>query len=179
MGSFRLDRALMINYPGQEIWLERLRLISNNPDETQQIGRRLGELAQAGDLILLGGELGTGKTCLTQGIALGLGIGDYITSPSFVLVREHSGRLPLYHIDLYRLDKAEEILDLGLDDYLFGHGVCVVEWADKALDFFPKEHLLIMLRHLGEIRRALHLEAKGQRYKDMLSQMGKISFNVK
>jgi tRNA threonylcarbamoyladenosine biosynthesis protein TsaE len=153
--------------------VDRLSLISNSIDETQRIGKRLGELAQASDLILLVGELGTGKTCLTQGIALGLGIGDYITSPSFVLIREYQGRLPLYHIDLYRLDKTEEILDLGLDDYLSGQGVCVVEWADKALDLFPKERLLITLYHLDETRRALHLEARGQRYKDMLSLMGK------
>jgi tRNA threonylcarbamoyladenosine biosynthesis protein TsaE len=79
----------------------------------------------------------------------------------------------LYHIDLYRLDKAEEILDLGLDDYLSGQGVCVVEWADRALDFFPKEHLLIILHHLNETRRALHLEARGQRYKDVLSEIVK------
>ncbi|OGO04429.1 MAG: tRNA (adenosine(37)-N6)-threonylcarbamoyltransferase complex ATPase subunit type 1 TsaE [Chloroflexi bacterium RBG_13_54_9] len=155
--------------------MDRLSLISNSTDETQQIGRRLGELAQAGDLLLLVGELGTGKTCLTQGIALGLGIDDYITSPSFVLIREHKGRLPLYHIDLYRLDKAEEILDLGLDDYLSGPGVCVVEWADKALDFFPKEHLLITLNHLDETKRTLHLQAKGQRYEDILSQIDRIS----
>ena len=159
--------------------MNRLSLVSNSIDETQGIGKRLGEIAQPGDLILLVGELGTGKTCLTQGIALGLGIGGYITSPSFVLIREHQGRLPLYHIDLYRLDKAEEILDLGLDDYLSGQGVCVVEWADKALDIFPKEHLLITLHHLSETRRALHLEARGQRYKDMLSHMGKISSDVK
>jgi len=155
--------------------VDRLSLISNSTDETQQIGRRLGELTQAGDLLLLVGELGTGKTCLTQGIALGLGIDDYITSPSFVLIREHKGRLPLYHIDLYRLDKAEEILDLGLDDYLSGQGVCVVEWADKALDFFPKEHLLITLNHLDERKRTLHLQAKGQRYEDILSQIDRIS----
>jgi len=156
-----------------------LDLISNSAEETQQVGRRLGELAQAGDLILLVGELGTGKTCLAQGIARGLGIDDYITSPSFVLIREHQGRLPLYHIDLYRLDKVEEITDLGLDDYLFGEGVCVVEWAEKAFDFFPKENLLIRLRHLAETRRGLRLEPNGQRYEDMLAQLEKTSADIK
>ena len=155
--------------------MNRLSLVSNSIDETQGIGKRLGEIAQPGDLILLVGELGTGKTCLTQGIALGLGIDDYITSPSFVLIREHLGRLPLYHIDLYRLDKAEEILDLGLDDYLSGQGICVIEWAEKALDFLPKEHLLITLHHLDETRRTIQFEAKGQRYENVLSQMDRIS----
>ena len=155
-----------------------LEFITSSAEETQQVGRRLGELAQAGDVILLVGELGTGKTCLTQGIAWGLGIEDYITSPSFVLIREHQGRLPLYHIDLYRLDKMDEITDLGLDDYLCGSGICVVEWAEKAFDFFPEEHLLVRLRHLGETRRGLNLEPSGQRYEDVLTQLGKTYADV-
>src|SRR5690349_17851059 len=103
--------------------------VTHNPEETQDIGWRLGELAQAGDVFLLTGDLGAGKTCLTQGIAYGLGSKEYAASPSFVIMRELKGRLTLYHMDLYRLDRIEEIVDLGLDDYLYGKGVCVVEWA--------------------------------------------------
>src|SRR4030042_497194 len=100
-----------------------LDLISHSPEQTQKIGARIGGLALIGDIFLLVGTLGTGKTCLTQGIAWGLNIEDYALSPSFVVVREMHGRLPLYHIDLYRLDHIEEIVELGLDDYLYGNGV--------------------------------------------------------
>ena len=105
-------------------------VLSSSARQTRNIGTELGKLAGAGDIILLVGPLGAGKTCLTQGIARGLGIHEYTASPSFVLVREYQGKLPLYHIDLYRLDKIEEVAQLGLDDYLYGKGVCVVEWAD-------------------------------------------------
>ncbi len=118
--------------------MSALELVSHSPEETQKLGRRLGEIAQPGDVFLLVGDLGSGKTCLTQGIAWGLGIKEYALSPSFVIIRELYGRLPLYHIDLYRLDRIEESMDLGLDDYLYGRGVCVVEWAEKALSLMPQ-----------------------------------------
>ena len=120
-----------------------MKLTSHSPEQTQRLGVSIGEVVLPGDILLLSGDLGVGKTCLTQGIAWGLGIKEYAVSPSFVLVRELYGRLPLYHIDLYRLDHIEEIEDLGLDDYLYGRGVCVVEWAEKGLAVLPTEHLLI------------------------------------
>jgi len=119
----------------------------------------------------LGGNLGTGKTCLTQGIAWGLGIEGYATSPSFVVVNEYFGRLPLYHIDLYRLDRIEEVIDLGLDDYLYGKGICVVEWAEKALATLPEEHLLIEMGFLTDTSRSLRLKPSGDRYLRMLSEL--------
>ena len=119
--------------------------------------------------MLLVGSLGAGKTCLTQGIAWGLGIVDYTASPSFVLMREYKGRLPLYHIDLYRLECVEEVADLGLDDYLYGGGMCVVEWADRALNLMPPEHLLIELAYLSPRRRSLCLEPRGRRYCDLIN----------
>ena len=149
----------------------QLELTSHSPEQTQQIGSDLGGLAQAGDVILLVGELGSGKTCFTQGIAWGLGLTDYATSPSFVVVREHQGRLNLYHIDFYRLDHAEEIAELGIDDYFYGGGVCVIEWAEKALASLPREHMLIMFDHLAENERRLHFEPSGKRYGEMLSQL--------
>jgi tRNA threonylcarbamoyladenosine biosynthesis protein TsaE len=137
------------------------------------LGRRLGELARAGDVILLVGELGAGKTCLTQGIAWGLGIEDYTLSPSFVILREYRGRLPLYHIDLYRLERVEEVMDLGLEDYFYGQGLSVVEWADRGLGALPEEHLLIALSHLSETQRRLHLEARGGRSQELLEGLGR------
>jgi len=109
-----------------------LELISHNPEQTQKFGVSIGEVALPGDIFLLVGGLGVGKTCLTQGIAWGLGIKEYAVSPSFVLVRELYGRLPLYHIDLYRLDRIEEILELGLDEYLYGS--VFVLWSGQKRD---------------------------------------------
>lgn len=148
-----------------------LETISRSPEQTQKIGRQIGEMAKPGDVMLLIGSLGAGKTCLTQGIAWGLSVTDYTSSPSFVLMREYKGRLPLYHVDLYRLGGVDEVADLGLDDYLYGEGVCVVEWADRALDLMPPEHLLIQLIYLSQRRRNLCLEPRGQRYCDLLNDL--------
>ena len=148
-----------------------MNLITRSPEETQKLGTHIGELALPGDIFLLVGELGTGKTCLTQGIAWGLGIKEYAVSPSFVLVRELYGRLPLYHIDLYRLDHIEEITELGLDDYLYGKGVCVVEWAEKGQDMLPAEHLLIEISYLSDTERRFQLKPSGQRYQEIINQL--------
>ena len=112
-----------------------------------------------------------GKTCLVQGIAWGLGIKGYASSPSFVVIKEYPGRLPLYHIDLYRLDDLEEVGELGLDDYLYGHGVCVVEWAKKGLSLLPEEHLLITISYLSAWERSLHLQPGSGRYQEMLAKL--------
>lgn len=151
--------------------LNHLELISRSPEQTQKLGYRIGELALPRDIFLLAGELGTGKTCLTQGIAWGLGIKEYAMSPSFVLVREHHGRLPLYHIDLYRLDRIEEIANLGLDDYFYSNGVCVVEWAEKGLSLLPPEHLLIQISYLSDTERRFDFKPSGKRYLEMLGQL--------
>ena len=149
------------------------RLTSDSPEQTRELGKRIGAIALPGDVFLLVGELGTGKTCLTQGIAWGLGIEEYALSPSFVIMRELYGRLPLYHIDLYRLDRIEESLDLGLDDYLYGRGVCVVEWAEKALSILPKEHLLIEISYLADTERRFRFKPSGRRHQEIVAQLEK------
>jgi len=136
--------------------MSNLKLISHSPEQTQKLGVSIGELALPGDIYLLVGNLGTGKTCLTQGIAWGLNIKEYTMSPSFVIVRELHGRLPLYHIDLYRLDHIEEIADLGLDDYFYGNGICVVEWAEKGLNVLPSEYLMVQISFLSDTERSFH-----------------------
>ncbi|MFC1987735.1 tRNA (adenosine(37)-N6)-threonylcarbamoyltransferase complex ATPase subunit type 1 TsaE [Chloroflexota bacterium] len=151
--------------------MNHLALISHSPAETQKLGRHIGELALPGDVFLLVGDLGAGKTCLTQGIAWGLGIKEYTMSPSFVIMRELYGRLPLYHIDLYRLDRIEESIDLGLDEYLYGRGICVVEWAEKALSIMPAEHLMIKIGYLSDTERSFEIEPIGQRYTAMVGQL--------
>ena len=154
-----------------------LELTSHSPEKTQEFGVSLGEVALPGDIFLLVGGLGAGKTCLTQGIAWGLGIKEYAVSPSFVLVRELYGRLPLYHIDLYRLDRIEEILELGLDEYLYGSGVCVVEWAEKGLAMLPAEHLLIQISYLSDTERSFQVKPSGQRYREILEQLKPLFIN--
>ena len=148
-----------------------LKLVTHSPEQTQNLGTSIGKLAEPGDIFLLVGELGAGKTCLTQGIAWGLDIQEYTLSPSFVIMRELHGRLTLYHIDLYRLDKTEEIRDLGLDDYLYGKGICVIEWANKGLDVLPKDHLLIKIDHISDNERNFVMEPKGTRYISMLTKL--------
>ncbi len=157
--------------------ISQLQLTSHSPEQTRQLGARLGELVQPGDIYLLVGNLGTGKTCLTQGIAWGLNIKEYTLSPSFVIMRELYGRLPLYHIDLYRLDHIEEIADLGLDDYLYGNGVCVVEWAEKGLSVLPPEHLAIQISFLGDTERRFLIKPSGKRYRELLGQLKDFSLD--
>ena len=151
--------------------MNQLERISRSPEETQKIGRQLGKLAQPGDNLLLVGNLGAGKTCLTQGIARGLNIKEYAASPSFVIIRELKGRLPLYHIDFYRLDHLEEIAELGLDDYFYGKGVCVVEWAEKGLNLLPSEHLLIEIDYVADTERSLKFKPSGQRYRQIVAKL--------
>jgi tRNA threonylcarbamoyladenosine biosynthesis protein TsaE len=151
--------------------MKRLELTTRSPEQTREFGRSLGKIAQAGDVILLVGKLGAGKTCLTQGIAWGLGIDDYAASPSFVLVRELYGRLPLYHVDFYRLENLAEIAELGLDEYFYGKGVSVVEWAEKALSLLPPENLLIEMEYLSDSERRLKLKPSGKRYREIVAQL--------
>jgi tRNA threonylcarbamoyladenosine biosynthesis protein TsaE len=127
-----------------------LRILTKTPEETQAVGRVLGESAQPGDIFLLTGTLGAGKTCLTQGIAWGLDVVEYARSPTFVIMTRYQGRMPVYHFDLYRINDSQEAWDLGLEEQLFGEGVCVVEWANRAADIFPENSQWIDLDYGDE-----------------------------
>jgi tRNA threonylcarbamoyladenosine biosynthesis protein TsaE len=151
--------------------MKDLKITSKSPHQTHQLGIQIGELAQIGDIFLLTGNLGSGKTCLTQGIAWGIGVEEYAFSPSFVLIREYHGRFPLYHIDLYRLDSIEEILDLRLDEYLDSDGICVIEWAEKGLSALPEDNLLIKLDYISPRIRSLGFAPNGQRYVQLLKSL--------
>ena len=143
----------------------RVEVVTRTPAETQAVGRDLGSYAEPGHVYLLFGELGAGKTCLTQGILWGLGGDEHARSPTFVLVAEYAGRIPLYHVDLYRLDAESEVADLGLDEYLFGDGACAVEWADRALGYLEGvPRLEVRFERLGENDRRLTLSANDGRY---------------
>jgi tRNA threonylcarbamoyladenosine biosynthesis protein TsaE len=155
--------------------VKSLRLDSHSSAETRLLGNCLGKLAQKADIFLLTGELGVGKTCLVQGIASGLNVKEHAFSPSFVILREYHGRLPLYHIDFYRLDDVEEIAGLGLEEYFQGEGVCVIEWAEKGLQVIPEENLLIKIRYTSasQTQRSFHFKPHGPRYSELIEQLQK------
>jgi len=155
--------------------MECLKLNSHNPEQTQLLGSYLGEIAQKADVFLLVGELGAGKTCLVQGIARGLNVEEYAFSPSFVILREYHGRLPLYHIDFYRLNHIEEIAALGLEEYFYGDGVCVIEWAENGLQLVPRDNLLITMHYIpaSETGRSIWLKPQGEHYYKLIRQLEK------
>jgi tRNA threonylcarbamoyladenosine biosynthesis protein TsaE len=154
-----------------------LESISHSLDQTRRIGARLAALLQPGDVILLEGPFGVGKTSLVQGLAKGLGVGSaYVTSPTFTLINEYKGRLPLYHIDLYRLDTPEQVAGLGLQEYIYGDGVTVIEWPGLADELLPAERLTLYLAHMTETKRALRFHADGARYLDLLQQFKEQAF---
>ncbi len=145
-------------------------LRSDSPAATRRIGRRLARSLQPGDVILLQGELGAGKTCLAQGIGEGLGVGEQVKSSAFVLVNEYEGRLKMYLADLYRLSEPAEVADLALEENAAG-GVLVVEWPDRAWEEMPRERLLIRLKWLDERSRELSLEPEGARARELTEKL--------
>lgn len=132
-------------------------------EATARLGHSLGESAEPGAIITLAGDLGAGKTTLTQSIGKGLAVPDdcYITSPTFSLLHEYPGRIPLYHMDLYRLS-CQEIIDLGFEDYLYGEGLSVVEWPDRLNEIMPRDRLEIILEFTSETTRTAHLTWHGK-----------------
>jgi tRNA threonylcarbamoyladenosine biosynthesis protein TsaE len=150
--------------------MERLALASDSPAETRRLGERLARRLRAGDVILLQGELGAGKTCLAQGIGKGLGVAATIKSSAFVLLNEYEGRLKMYLADLYRLEDPADVVDLALEE-VAAEGVLVVEWPDRAWQEMPPEHLLVRLEWAGERARGISLEARGARYRELLEGM--------
>lgn len=144
--------------------MDSLTITTGSPEETRSLGAHLGRLSEGGDIYLLTGNLGTGKTHLVQGIAFGLGVREYACSPSFMIAREYHGRLMLYHLDLYRLDDIEEIVDLGLDQYFCDDAVCAIEWAEKGNGVLPSDNLTIEMEHLGDDNRQITFIPHGSHY---------------
>ena len=133
---------------------------THSPEETQTIGQQIGETLKAGDIIALIGDLGAGKTCLTQGLARGIGIAsqEVVNSPSYTLINEYAGKTPVYHIDLYRLQHHGEIVDLGLEEYLEGNGICIIEWADRMSNLLPVSYIQITITWVDESTRIIELQ---------------------
>ena len=142
-------------------------------ESTSRLGRRLGGLLFPGAVIGLIGRLGAGKTFLVRAVAEGLGIPDsrVVSSPTFVLIHEYAARLPIYHFDAYRLSGPGELFDLGVHEYFEAGGVCLVEWADRALACLPADHLRVTLEITGETSRRLHVEGRGERYRQLVRDL--------
>ena len=134
-----------------------------SPEETTELGRKLGERLRPGDVLALIGPLGAGKTQLARGLALGVGVESPVTSPTFKLVNEYDGRIKLYHIDAYRLRGAGDLVSLGCDEFFDGDGAAVVEWADRVAAALPREHLRIDIDITGARARRFILRALGTR----------------
>ena len=136
--------------------------VTNSAAETRALGERLAKELRAGDVILLEGELGTGKSELARGIARGLGVTENVTSPSFTILNVYeSGRIPLYHFDWYRLESSEELFELGMDEYLGGDGIALVEWPGMCPEAVPEDHLLIRITAENENTRCLEAKPEG------------------
>ena len=135
-------------------------MLTNSVRETMLIGERLARTLNPGDMIALSGDLGSGKTTFTKGIGKGLGVKNSkrINSPTFVLIKEYSGKIPLYHLDLYRLDDLKEIENLAIEEYIYGTGVTVIEWAEKMKSLLPKKYISVRFKVKGDGKREVLVE---------------------
>ncbi|RIW29393.1 tRNA (adenosine(37)-N6)-threonylcarbamoyltransferase complex ATPase subunit type 1 TsaE [Bacillus salacetis] len=144
-------------------------LETSSPEQTTEFAMRLAELLQENDLLTLEGDLGAGKTTFTKGLARGLGVRRNVNSPTFTIIKEYQGRLPLYHMDVYRLDDSFE--DLGFDEYFNGGGVTVVEWAHLIKEQLPDEKLAISIMRKSDDERVITLNPSGQRYEMLCKEI--------
>jgi tRNA threonylcarbamoyladenosine biosynthesis protein TsaE len=156
-------------------------LSSGSPEQTYTWGTVLGTLLGRGDVLALVGELGAGKTTFTQGIVRGLGVAEdhYIGSPTFTLINEYEGRVPVYHLDFYRIESPSEVVHLGLEEYLDGDGVAIIEWADKIAALLPEEHMMVRLAYVDCSVRTLDIMGTGAHYDEVVASLArKVSFGT-
>jgi tRNA threonylcarbamoyladenosine biosynthesis protein TsaE len=146
---------------------------SGSAAETVALGERLGALLGEGDFIALTGELGSGKTQFARGVAVGVGVDPAVpvTSPTYTLVNPYQGRLPLYHFDLYRLVNANEIADLGFEEFFYGSGVCLVEWAERLGSLLPADRLTALFGYVDDTNRSISFDPHGARYEEIVSKL--------
>ena len=145
-------------------------LTTNNREQTKQLGEKLSHLFEPGDVILLKGDLGAGKTCFTSGVAQGLGVEEVVLSPTFNIMKCYfQGRIPLYHIDAYRLE--DQNIEIGLDEYIEGDGVCLIEWPQFIESLIPDEYLEIVIKNLGEDERSLSFIPHGKHFESIVDSL--------
>ena len=149
-----------------------VKIYLDGEENTKEIGYRLGKLLTPGSVICLIGDLGAGKTTMTQSLAKAIGVDDYITSPTFTIVNEYEGNMPLYHFDVYRIGSSEEMYDIGYDEYINSGGVCIIEWANLIEDILPDEYLDIELNY-KDMGREMILKPVGEKYKKIVEELTK------
>lgn len=144
---------------------------TRGPDETRALARAVAQAVEPGALIALEGDLGAGKTTFVQGFAEALEAQEPVASPTFVLLRVYRGRLPIYHFDAYRLEGVHELDDIGAEEYFWGDGVSLVEWADRIAEALPGDRMRVHIEHVGENERRLRIDASGPRHARMLGRI--------
>jgi tRNA threonylcarbamoyladenosine biosynthesis protein TsaE len=138
---------------------EKTRVVTRSAEETRQLGEGLGRRLVRGDVVAFIGDLGSGKTTMIQGVCRGLGVSEVVNSPTFTIVNEYRGRIPVYHLDCYRLDGIEDLIGLGYEEYVFGDGACLIEWAEKAQDLLPRTRIEVRLTRADENSRTIIITA--------------------
>jgi tRNA threonylcarbamoyladenosine biosynthesis protein TsaE len=167
----------MRGMPETETQTETIEVVSRSEAETIALGRRLGALLRPGDIVLLYAPLGAGKTHLTKGIAAAFGVEEAeVSSPTFVLINEYESdrehrRMPIYHVDLYRIDSPDDLATVGLDDVIDADGVAIVEWAERAEGWLPRDGVAIEIEHVGPNERRLRLTGRGARGREIVDQV--------
>ena len=135
-----------------------MNFVTSSPEETVELGKKIGSLLKSGDVIAMQGTLAAGKTTITKGIAAALGVDDTITSPTFCLISEYQGKMPLYHMDVYRLNGAEDFAELGTDEMIYGNGVSVIEWSEKIMTELPKRTILLKITPQEDGTRLIEID---------------------
>lgn len=135
-----------------------MKFITSSPEETVALGKKIGGMLKNGDVIAMQGTLAAGKTTITKGIAAALGIEDTITSPTFCLISEYQGKMPLYHMDVYRLNGAEDFAELGTDDMIYGNGVSIIEWSEKIITELPRKTILLKITPQEDGTRLIEID---------------------
>ncbi|MBZ2174872.1 tRNA (adenosine(37)-N6)-threonylcarbamoyltransferase complex ATPase subunit type 1 TsaE [Schnuerera sp. xch1] len=149
-----------------------VRIVLKGLKETEEFGERLGNILQGGDVLSLTGDLGAGKTTLTKSIGKGLGVNDYITSPTFALINEYKGRVWVYHFDVYRLEGPEDLFDLGYEDYFYSNGVSIIEWGDKIMDILPSNTIEINIEKGEKLdERIVTISGQDNRYSQIVKEL--------
>lgn len=141
------------------------------PEKTYNLGKALGKRLKQGQIVCLIGNLGSGKTAFAQGVAEGMDVDDYVNSPTYTIVKEYLGRYPFYHMDVYRLGSEEELIDIGFEEYVYGSGVTLIEWADLIPDALPEHYLWIEIKAVGEQKRRINMTGNGKDYEVLIKEL--------
>ncbi|MDW5298781.1 MAG: tRNA (adenosine(37)-N6)-threonylcarbamoyltransferase complex ATPase subunit type 1 TsaE [Sedimentibacter sp.] len=148
-----------------------MKITVNNLQETEKVGKIISQHLEKGTVICLDGDLGVGKTALTQFIAKEFGVKEYITSPTFTIIKEYQGLLPFYHMDVYRIESEDDMYDLGYDEYIYSEGVTIIEWSEKIVKILPENRINIKIQRLDDSRRTLFIDGKGLVYEKITEEL--------